>query len=97
MTGPMETPRTYMGVFAALIALTGLTVFLARYDLGSWHGAVGLIIAGMKAALIVAVFMHAWRSSRMIGVIIIAALFWLILLLALTLTDFLTRDLSLYP
>jgi cytochrome c oxidase subunit IV len=92
MSQPHETPRMYVAIFVALIALTGATVALCRVDLGAWHGAAGLGIAGAKAALIVLFFMHVWRSSRVTWVIALSGLFWLGILLSLTLADVLSRD-----
>ena len=92
MTEANATPRTYMAVFAGLIALTAGTIALCRFDLGVWHGAAGLGIAGTKAVLIVLFFMDVWRSSRLIWVIALSGVFWLCLLLGLTMTDVLTRS-----
>ena len=61
MSEAHEMPRTYVGVFAALIGLTAATVVLCHVDLGAWHGPVGFGIAGAKALLIVLFFMHVWR------------------------------------
>jgi cytochrome c oxidase subunit 4 len=87
----LETPRAYVAIFAVLIALTAATVALSRVDLGVWHGSAGLGIACAKAMLIVLFFMHLWRSSRVTWVIALAGLFWLGLLVGLTMTDVLTR------
>jgi cytochrome c oxidase subunit 4 len=92
MTGSFVTPRTYLLVFAALIGLTAATVAACRFDLGVWHGPVGLGFAGVKATLIVLFFMHVWRSSRLTWVIALSGVFWLGLLLGLTMTDVLTRS-----
>src|SRR5438132_1096176 len=80
----IEPPRTYVAVFAGLIALTAATLALCRLDLGAWHAAAGLGIAGAKAVLIVLFFMHVWRSSRLTWVIALSGVFWLGLLLGLT-------------
>jgi cytochrome c oxidase subunit 4 len=84
----------YVAIFAGLIALTAATVALCHFDLGAFHGAAGLGIAGAKAALIVLFFMHVRSGSRLIWVIALSGLFWLGILLSLTLTDVLTRSWS---
>lgn len=89
MTHP--TPRIYVLVFAALIVLTITTVGLSYADLGEWHAPVGLVIAAAKALLVVLFFMHVLYSSRLTWVFALSGLFWLGILLALTLSDFLTR------
>jgi cytochrome c oxidase subunit IV len=92
MSGSVTTPRTCVLVFAALMVLTAATVGLCHVDLGTWHALVGLGIALAKAMLIALFFMHVLRSSRLICVVALSGLFWLAILLGLTLTDFLTRD-----
>lgn len=85
-------PRTYYAVFAALIALTVLTVgvsFLGLSERG--HTIVGLTIAVGKALLVVLFFMHVLYSTRLTWVVILGGLFWLGTLIGLTLTDYLTR------
>ncbi|MEM7589901.1 MAG: cytochrome C oxidase subunit IV family protein, partial [Myxococcota bacterium] len=62
--------KLYLGVFAALIALTIVTVLVAKVDFGSWNIWVALAIADIKAILVLGVFMHLWFDSRF---------YWLIL------------------
>lgn len=85
-------PRVYYLVFAALIALTGLTVGISFVDLGAWHTLVGLLIATVKAALVILFFMHVLYSTRLTWVVALSGLVWLAILLGLTLTDYLSRD-----
>jgi cytochrome c oxidase subunit 4 len=89
---PLVTPRTYVLVFIALLALTGATLYLAHVDLGRWHSAVGLTIAGAKAVLIVLFFMHVIHGARLIWVVALSAVAWLSILMVLTLMDFVTRS-----
>jgi cytochrome c oxidase subunit 4 len=89
---PMPQPVRYVLVFLALLALTAATLGLARVDLGPWHSTVGLTIAAAKALLIVLFFMHVLQSKRVIWVIALSGLFWLGILMVLTLTDYATRS-----
>jgi cytochrome c oxidase subunit IV len=82
---------TYYRVFAALIALTLLTVALSFLDLGPWHTVVGLVIGVAKAVLVALFFMHLLYSARVNWVAFGAGLFWLGILIVLTLSDYLTR------
>jgi cytochrome c oxidase subunit 4 len=91
MSGRAVPQATYYSVFAALIALTLLTVGLSRLDLGAWHSAVGLTIACCKALLVALFFMHLLSSSRLTWLVALAGVFWLAILIGLTLTDYLTR------
>jgi cytochrome c oxidase subunit IV len=87
-----RTPWFDIGIFAALIALTGATVAACHIDLGPFHTAAGLGIAAAKAALVILFFMHVWRSKALTWVVALSGLFWLGILLGLTMTDFLSRN-----
>ena len=81
----------YLGVFAALLSLTAATVVVAGVPLGRWHTPIALGIAATKATLVVLFFMHVLRGPRLTWIVIGAAVFWLGIMLALTLGDYLTR------
>jgi cytochrome c oxidase subunit IV len=85
------SPRVYIAVFAALILLTCLTVGLSFLELGAWHTVVGLTIAVAKALLVALFFMHVLYSSRLTWLVILSSIFWLFILIGLTLQDYLTR------
>jgi len=85
----------YFAVFFALLAGTGLTVFAATLDLGKFNAAVALGIATVKATLVALFFMHVWHASeKIIKLVVIGALFFLLLLLGLTMSDYATRPWS---
>ena len=82
----------YVGIWAILMVLTGLTVFASYIEMGDFNIVVALVIATIKATLVVLFFMHLYYSSKLTKVTVIAAIFFLFLLLALSLTDYLTRS-----
>src|SRR5437588_4277246 len=82
---------TYALIFFSLLVFTGVTVFAAFQDLGKFNAPVALIIATIKAVLVILFFMHVKDSSRLTKITLTAAIFWLGLLLGLTMTDYLTR------
>jgi cytochrome c oxidase subunit 4 len=84
-------PRIYFAVFAALIVLTATTTAVSFADLGPWNTVVALGIAFLKATLVVLFFMHVKYSPRLTQITIAGGLFWLAILIALTLSDFMTR------
>jgi len=86
------SPRTYLSVYGLLIALTILTVGISFLNLGMWHSSVGLVIAVCKALLVALFFMHLLYSSKLASIMAVASLFWLGILLTLTLSDYLTRS-----
>lgn len=84
--------RTYYAVFVALLVLLGATVAVAFVDLGEFNIVVAMLIAGTKAILIVLFFMHVLYGDRLTWIFSGAALLWFGILIALTLSDYLTRD-----
>jgi cytochrome c oxidase subunit 4 len=55
------------------------------------NAVVGVVIAFAKASLVALVFMHLRYSPRLMLVVATAGLFWLGILIALTMGDYLTR------
>ena len=84
--------KIYVTIFLALLVGTAMTVMAAFVDF-PWqlNTIVALTIATIKATLVVLFFMHVRYSTRLVWVIIAAALFWMAILFALTLADFYTR------
>jgi cytochrome c oxidase subunit 4 len=83
--------RVYFAVFFALIVLTWVTTLVSTLDLGRWNIFVALAIAIFKASLVVLFFMHVWYSTRLTKMIVLSSLFWLLLLLFITMADIWTR------
>jgi len=92
MTPHVVPQRTYLTVFAALIALTATTVAMSFVELGPWHVGVALLIATAKMVLVVLFFMHLLHSIRLIWLVVAAAVVWLLILFGLTFADYDTRD-----
>lgn len=85
--------KTYLAVWIALMCLTATTAWLSIYDFGQWSGVVAFTIATVKAALVVLFFMHVrYAKQKTVWMMLIAGLFWLFLLLGLSMTDYLTRQ-----
>ncbi len=91
MTAHAPSRKPYFLVFAALMALTGLTYWVATSDLGPFNDVVALGIAVTKAALVILIFMHVRHSTRMTKVTVVTGFFFLAIMLALTMADYLTR------
>jgi cytochrome c oxidase subunit 4 len=85
--------RIYVTIFLALLVGTALTVWAGLQDFpGPLNVVIAMTIAVIKATLVVLYFMHARYSSRLIWLIVASALFWMVILFALTFSDYLTRD-----
>jgi len=85
--------RMYFFVFGSLLVLTLLTWRIAYVDLGPWNTVVALAIAVCKASLVALFFMHLRWSGSMMRIVVCAAIFWLAIMMTLTLGDILTRNL----
>jgi cytochrome c oxidase subunit 4 len=88
--------RTYYAIYTILLVCTYLTWQVAFFDLGVLNTVAALAIAAFKAALVVLFFMHVKYSPRLTWIVVIGGFFWLAILLALTLGDYLTRGWSTY-
>ncbi len=91
MSQHVVSPKIYVAVFAALLVLTATTTAVASVDLGPWNTVAALAIALIKATLVVLFFMHVKYSPRLTQIVIGGGLFWLAILIVLTLSDFLSR------
>jgi cytochrome c oxidase subunit 4 len=86
------SPRIYLGIILTLMVLTGATVWAATLELGPLNIVVALAIATCKATLVILYFMHARYSPRRTQLVIIAGMFWLAILIFMTMADYLTRS-----
>jgi cytochrome c oxidase subunit 4 len=83
--------RTYCWIYVILLVFTYLTWQIAFFDLGVLNTVAAVTIAVLKAVLVVLFFMHVRYSTRLTWVVVIGSVFWLAILLTLTLGDYLTR------
>jgi cytochrome c oxidase subunit 4 len=83
--------KVYVAVWATLMAMTLTTTLVAFVDLGRFNTVVALAIATFKASLVVLFFMGAKYTPRLTRVVIICGIFFLGLLLAFSMADYLTR------
>ena len=84
-------PILYLKIFAALLVGTGLTVGAAFVDMGAFNPVVAILIACIKAVLVVLFFMHVYYSSKLMKLTVAAGFFTFIVLITMTLTDYMSR------
>ena len=89
------TPKLYGIILACLVAGTVLTFFAATWEMGIFNPVVALTIACTKAVLVILFFMHVRYSSKLTKITIAAGFFWLLILITLSLSDYLSRALPL--
>ncbi|TVR03369.1 MAG: hypothetical protein EA398_05155 [Deltaproteobacteria bacterium] len=79
---------TYFAVFGALLVLTGITVLVSFLKLGLL---VAVVIASIKAALVVGYFMHLKYDDRFYSVILLSSLFAIFCFFLFVFLDFTSR------
>ena len=91
MSAHISSVKLYFGIFLALMVGTALTVAAAFVDMGPANNLVAMGIALVKATLVVLFFMHVRYSPRLTWAVVAGSIFWLGILLTLTMSDYLTR------
>jgi cytochrome c oxidase subunit IV len=91
----MNIPK-YVGVFLVLVVGTILTYYAAMVDMDRiFPGAntlVALLIAFTKMTVVMLFFMHVYWSKRLIWLAAVASFFWMAIMFAYTMQDYLTRQ-----
>ena len=85
------TPVQYAMVFVALLIGTAITVIAARIDLGVFNPIIALAIACTKAVIVILFFMHVKYQSKLVKLTVISGFFTFIVLITMTLTDYISR------
>jgi cytochrome c oxidase subunit 4 len=85
------TPVQYAMVFAALLIGTVLTVIAAKVDLGVFNPIIALGIACTKAVIVILFFMHVKYQSKLVKLTVISGFFTFLVLITMTLTDYISR------
>ena len=77
-----------IGVWAALMVLTVLTVSVTRFDMGyTLNLVIAMVIATVKAALVMLFFMHLWWDKRFNVLIFLSSFLFVALFVGLTVND----------
>jgi cytochrome c oxidase subunit IV len=85
------TPVQYCMVFATLLVGTAITVGAAYVDLGVLNPVIALGIACFKAVIVILFFMHVKYQSNLIKMTVGAGFFTFIVLITMTLCDYMSR------
>jgi cytochrome c oxidase subunit 4 len=85
------SPAQYAMVFATLLACTALTVFAADINLGVFNPILALAIASFKGVIVILFFMHVKYQSHLIKVTVGAGFFMFLVLVTMTLSDYISR------
>ena len=97
MSGHVSPVSLYVTIFLALMVLTGVTVGAAFVDLGPFNFPVALAIALFKASLVIWYFMHVKYQSGLTKLTVATGLFFLVILLTLTMVDYSSKGFTPMP
>ena len=97
MADHVSSVGLYVTIFLTLMVLTAVTVFSAFIDLGYLNFPVAMLIAGFKASLVVWYFMHVKYQSHLTKLTVATGLFFLAILLGMTLIDYLSKNFTGMP
>jgi cytochrome c oxidase subunit 4 len=89
--GHIAPVSMYVGIFLALMVLTIVTYLVTWVDLGQFNLLVAMAIAITKASLVILFFMHVYWSPKIIKVSVGMSFFFLIIMLMMVMTDYLSR------
>ena len=83
----------YLAIGIVLLILTATTVGAAFVNLGPFNPVIALLIATIKATLVVLFFMHVkGASEKLTGAVVVSGFFFLAILVSLSLADYMTRS-----
>jgi cytochrome c oxidase subunit 4 len=85
--GHVVPESTFLKVLIALLVLTVITVLAAQVDLGKWNIVGALVIASVKASLVIAIFMHGKYENRIIWTYILIPFILLAIMIGGIFTD----------
>src|SRR5438105_14888109 len=89
MSAHVVPKKTYIIVWGILMILTVVTALVSRIDLGHLSAIVALAIATGKALLVVLFFIGVkYINQKMTIVVIVASIFWLAILMAVSMADY---------
>lgn len=86
--------RLYWIIWAALMVLLVLTYAIANVHLGPLNVLAAMTIAVAKMVLVLLFFMHVRYSRRLTWIFAGAGFFWLLIMISLTLGDYIGRGLE---
>ncbi|MBE0641990.1 MAG: cytochrome C oxidase subunit IV family protein [Bacteroidales bacterium] len=82
---------SHLLILGALIVLTVVTVAITWTNLGVWNTTAAMLIAGLKAALVLFYFMHLKFDQKIYRIMVFLVLAVFAAVLILTFFDYLNR------
>ena len=85
------SPAVYATIFVALLIGTALTIGASYLEMGPFNPVIALLIAVIKATLVVLYFMHVKYSSKLTKLTVGAGVFTFLILVGMSLSDYFSR------
>ncbi len=86
-----------VGIWAALMVLTGLTMVVAQIGFGKWDLWIAMAIAALKATLVVVFFMHLYWDRGINILIFVGSMLFVVLFVGISMMDTLEYKPALEP
>lgn len=83
--------KIYLNVLISLLVLTVITVAVAQIDFGFLNAFFAMLIATVKAGLVLLYFMHLKYDDKLYWVIFLSSVFFVVLLFLFSKLDIITR------
>ena len=80
--------RIQFFVLLALLALTGITVAVTRLEFGAFNTLIAMLIAGIKAVIVMAWFMHLKYEKSLLPMLMAGVVIVFLLVLFVTFFDY---------
>lgn len=79
--------KTFVSIWIALLILTVITVTVAKLDLGAFSTFTAIVIASIKAGLVLWFFMHLKYEKRLLKLLLLVPIITLAVIIGLTFVD----------
>ena len=83
--------KIYLNVLISLLILTALTVAVAQIDFGALNAFIAMLIATVKAVLVLLYFMHLKYDDKLYWLVFASSVFFVGLLYFFSKLDLITR------
>lgn len=83
--------KTQLNVLLVLIMLTFISVAITRFEMGAFNTLVAMLVAGTKAAIVMAWFMHLKFDNKIFLIFTVLVISVFLLVLYVTFIDYLYR------
>jgi cytochrome c oxidase subunit 4 len=83
----IASTKTFVLVWIALLTLTGVTIIAAHMRMGAWSMLANILIASIKASLVLWFFMHLKYEGRLFKLLIFVPIITISIIIGLTFFD----------